>query len=64
MEVLRTLVAGRTNPEIAERLLISTETVKHHITNLFNKTGASNRVELVLFATKKGLVDRSRFGIE
>lgn len=64
MEVLKTLVAGRTNPEIAERLLISTETVKHHITNLFNKTGASNRVELVLFATKKGLVDRSRFGIE
>ena len=64
MEVLKTLVGGRTNPEIAERLLISPETVKHHISNLFNKTGASNRVELMLFATEKGLVDTSRFGSE
>jgi len=63
MEVLEALVEGCINSEIAKRLLISTETVKHHLTNLFNKTGASNRLELVLFATEKGLVHRPHFGI-
>src|SRR5438105_6360986 len=45
MQVLEALSEGFSNAEIAKRLLISRETVKHHLTNLFNKTGASNRSE-------------------
>ncbi len=63
MEILEAVAEGCTNPEIAKRLLISTETVKHHVTSLFNKTGASNRLELVLFATEKKLVCSSRLDV-
>ncbi len=38
-EILKAIVEGRTNPEIAKQLLISKQTVKHHVKNLFNKTG-------------------------
>jgi DNA-binding NarL/FixJ family response regulator len=38
------------NKEIAERFAISEKTVKHHLTNIFNKVGVSNRLELALFA--------------
>jgi len=63
MQVLQVLTEGSSNAEIAKRLVISTETVKHHLTNLFNKTGASNRLELVLFATEKELLEKSRSSI-
>ena len=63
MQVLEALSEGFSNAEIAKRLLISTETVKHHLTNLLNKTGASNRLELVLFATEKKLLVRSHSSI-
>ena len=63
MQVLEALSEGFSNAEIAKRLLISTETVKHHLTNLFNKTGASNRLELVLFATEKKLLMRPHSSI-
>ena len=58
-EILQAIVVGRRNAEIAEQLCISKDTVKHHVTNLFNKTGASNRLELALFAIEKKLVDIS-----
>jgi two-component system nitrate/nitrite response regulator NarL len=58
MHVLEALAEGFSNAEIAKRLLISTETVKHHFTNLFIKTGASNRLELMLFAVEKKLLER------
>lgn len=50
LQILREVVAGHTNREIAERADISENTVKAHLTNIFNKLGASNRVELALFA--------------
>ncbi len=62
-QVLEALAQGSSNAEIAKQLLISTMTVKHHLTNLFNKTGASNRLELLLFATEKELLERPRFSI-
>jgi hypothetical protein len=34
--------------------------VRHHVTNIFDKTGASNRLELVLFAIEKKLVANSQ----
>jgi DNA-binding NarL/FixJ family response regulator len=49
-EILRRVLEADTNKGIAERLAVSEDTVKHHLTNIFDKTGASNRLELALFA--------------
>jgi two-component system, NarL family, nitrate/nitrite response regulator NarL len=46
-EVIRCLVEGRTNREIAQVLEISRHTVKNYIFKIFDKLGVSNRVELV-----------------
>ena len=44
------------NQEIADKLFISTESVKTHIQNIMKETGLSGRVELAIFATKKGII--------
>jgi two-component system nitrate/nitrite response regulator NarL len=56
LDVLKLLYYGHTNPHIGKCLGITENTVKHHVTSLFNKTGTSNRVELVVFATHHGLL--------
>ena len=56
MEVLRLLVAGRSNPEIADALFISRRTVTTHVTNLYTKLGVNNRVEAATAAQRLGLV--------
>ncbi|HVU69088.1 MAG TPA: LuxR C-terminal-related transcriptional regulator, partial [Ktedonobacteraceae bacterium] len=43
--VLALLIAGRTNPEIAQELIISINTVKGHVKNLYRKLDVTNRVE-------------------
>jgi two-component system, NarL family, nitrate/nitrite response regulator NarL len=55
-EVLAHVVAGDGNKEIARKCAVSEETVKHHLTRIFDKVGASNRLELALVATRRGLV--------
>lgn len=57
IDIVRAVVAGCTNKEIAERSAITENTVKSHLTHIFNKSGASNRVELALFATHHRLLD-------
>ncbi|HYR83099.1 MAG TPA: response regulator transcription factor [Terriglobia bacterium] len=57
MVVLHAVVSGRANKEIARQFSISEQTVKHHVTSIFNKTGASSRLELTLFAIEHGLVE-------
>jgi len=56
LEMVRGIVNGETNREIAVRLAISENTVKRHIMNVFNKVGCSSRVELALFAAYHGLL--------
>lgn len=58
MEVMNLVVSGYSNKEIAERLAISEQTVKHHITNIFDKLGVYNRLELTLFVFHHGLVEK------
>jgi DNA-binding NarL/FixJ family response regulator len=49
-EIIGTILEGLSNAEIAARFSISEKTVKHHLTNIFDKLGVSNRLELALFA--------------
>lgn len=57
-DVLRLIVAGRSNVEIAERLFITQATVKTHINNLFAKTGVRDRAPAVTYAFRHGLAPR------
>lgn len=57
LEIVTMVVAGYSNPEIAQRCTISEQTVKHHLTNIFNKLGVSNRLELALFAVNHKLTE-------
>jgi DNA-binding NarL/FixJ family response regulator len=56
-EIISKIVAGYTNKDVAQKFSISEDTVKHHLTNIFNKVGVSNRLELALFAVHHKLVD-------
>jgi DNA-binding NarL/FixJ family response regulator len=58
-QITGAVVAGLTNREIAEKLSVSEDTVKHHITHVFDKLGVSSRLELALFAMNHGLVDQT-----
>lgn len=55
LEVLRLIVDGLTNREIAEKLFISIKTVQAHRGNMMEKLGLHDRVELVKFAIRHGL---------
>ena len=49
-QIVSAVVNAYQNKEIAQKFAISEKTVKHHLTNIFNKVGVSNRLELALFA--------------
>jgi DNA-binding NarL/FixJ family response regulator len=56
-QVLALVVAGCANKDIAQQCAVSEETVKHHLTRMFAKVGAANRLELAMRATERGLLD-------
>jgi HD-GYP domain-containing protein (c-di-GMP phosphodiesterase class II) len=56
VEVLRLLVRGLSNKEIAERLVISRKTAGNHVEHIYSKIGVSNRARASLFAMKHGLM--------
>jgi two-component system nitrate/nitrite response regulator NarL len=56
-EIVRAVIDGDTNKEMARRLSISENTVKRHLMHIFNKVGASSRIELALFAAHHRLLD-------
>jgi two-component system nitrate/nitrite response regulator NarL len=55
LEIVSAVVAGYSNKEIAEYFKISEDTVKHHLSNIFDKLGVSTRLELALFAVNQSL---------
>jgi NarL family two-component system response regulator LiaR len=56
LEVLALLVEGLTNPEIADRLVVSRSTVKFHVSSILSKLGVNNRTEAVSLAVQQNLV--------
>jgi len=56
LEVTGCIVEGCSNKDIAKQFAISEETVKRHLSNVFDKTGVSTRLELALFAISHKLI--------
>ena len=57
LEVVTCIVEGCSNRDIAKQFTISEETVKRHLSNIFDKTGVSTRLELALFSIAHKLVE-------
>jgi DNA-binding NarL/FixJ family response regulator len=55
VEVLRLVAAGRSNQQIADELVISLNTVRRHVSNIFDKTGVSNRAQATAYAKDSGI---------
>jgi len=60
IEVIALVTEGCSNREVASRLNITEDTVKRHLTNIFDKVGMSTRLELALFALKNNLATTGR----
>ncbi|MBF2067592.1 MAG: response regulator transcription factor [Calothrix sp. C42_A2020_038] len=56
LEVLKLMVDGLSNPEIAEKLYLSTNTVKTHVRGIMNKLSVDDRVQAAVVALRSGLV--------
>jgi pimeloyl-ACP methyl ester carboxylesterase/DNA-binding CsgD family transcriptional regulator len=55
IEVLKLVVAGRSNREIADVLVVSARTAARHVANIYEKTGTHNRAEVTAFSLRNGL---------
>lgn len=64
VEVLKYLVAGFSNQEIAEKMYVTERTVKGYISELLQKTGYRNRLELALKARHLGIIIEDEPGVE
>lgn len=56
-ETLDLVATGLTNPQIADRLMVSVSTINFHVHNVLEKLGAKTRTEAVSIAAKEGLLD-------
>ncbi len=54
--VLKLMIKGMNNPDIAEQLMVSTSTVKFHVSNVLSKLGVTSRTEAVALAVRHNLV--------
>jgi DNA-binding NarL/FixJ family response regulator len=57
LEVVKLIAEAHTNKQIAEILGLSEKTVESHRSNILNKLGMSDRVELVRYAVRRGLIE-------
>lgn len=56
LEVLKLMVEGKSNPEIAAELYLSTNTVKTHVRGIMNKLSVDDRVQAAVVALRNGIV--------
>lgn len=63
IQIVARISAGYSNKDIAGEFSISERTVKHHLTNIFDKVGVSSRLELALFAVSHGLPQLETGGV-
>jgi LuxR family maltose regulon positive regulatory protein len=56
LEVLGFMAAGRRNAQIADELVVTLDTVKRHVSHIFDKLGAANRTEAVARARELRLI--------
>jgi DNA-binding NarL/FixJ family response regulator len=56
-DVLRSIAGGNANKEIAAQLLLTEETVKHHVKNILHKLDAKDRTHAVTIALKRGIIN-------
>jgi DNA-binding NarL/FixJ family response regulator len=56
LSIIAKITTGRSNKEVGQEFSISERTVKHHLTNIFNKLGVSSRLQLALFAANHHLM--------
>jgi NarL family two-component system response regulator LiaR len=59
VEVLRLVARGVSNPEIAETLYVTVNTVKTHLRNILDKLQVENRTQAATYAVQKGLITLS-----
>ena len=57
LDVLKWMVKGLSNKEIAEQLFISDKTVKIHVSNIFKKLGVKSRSQAIIYAIQHNLVE-------
>jgi NarL family two-component system response regulator LiaR len=57
LEVLALMAEGLSNPEIADRLVVSRSTIKFHVSSILSKLSASSRTEAVALAMQNGLLE-------
>jgi len=57
LDIVREVTEGATNKDIALRFDLSEQTVKNHLSNIFDKLGVSTRLELALYAVHHRLLD-------
>jgi PAS domain S-box-containing protein len=54
--IIQSIIAGKTNHQISEEMEITERTVKSHVTNIFNKLGVDNRVQLIILLKDFNLI--------
>lgn len=59
VDIISKIASGQSNKQVSEEFAISERTVKHHLTNIFDKVGVSNRLQLALFAVNQRLTNDS-----
>jgi two-component system, NarL family, response regulator LiaR len=60
LEVLKLIANGLTNNQIAEKLVISENTVKGHVSNILSKLHLADRTQVAVYAWQKGIVKREQ----
>jgi NarL family two-component system response regulator LiaR len=59
LDVLKCIASGLSNTQIAEKLVISENTVKGHVSNILSKLHLADRTQVAVYAWQKGIVDRN-----